>query len=230
MDNNNEDLSQLVLQLEQNLNFNSSRTGYKLIGVLFANKPQRKGAIWHVLTSSWEKFGKVSIDIRDDHLVTIVVASERAAHRIMEACPWSVKGFSFMVYPWLPGMTMEEVNKKTIPFWIQAKGLAVEQITSTNACFIGSQVGKVLEFEDPDEIFRSFTRVKVEVDISKPLLDGFWIPRDDGEQSWVEVKYERLSDFCFGCGRLGHDIQECKFGERNELGENQPWMAMGSCI
>lgn len=27
----------------------------------------------------------------------------------------------------------------------------------------------------------------------------------------IEFKHERLPDFCYACGRIGHVIKECKF-------------------
>lgn len=31
-----------------------------------------------------------------------------------------------------------------------------------------------------------------------------------GDESWVNIKYERLSDFCYECGKVGHTTQSCK--------------------
>ncbi|KAH7862130.1 hypothetical protein Vadar_000432 [Vaccinium darrowii] len=64
---------------------------------------------------------------------------------------------------------------------------------------------------------RSFMRIKVLVDTTKPLLRGFFYKRPSGGAAnsshsvWIRFKYERLSDFCFLCGRLGHEKSSCKF-------------------
>lgn len=36
---------------------------------------------------------------------------------------------------------------------------------------------------------------------------GFEWVKDKGQTKWATFKYERLSDFCYGCGRLGHTSQ-----------------------
>ncbi|KAI9127255.1 hypothetical protein K1719_001814 [Acacia pycnantha] len=48
---------------------------------------------------------------------------------------------------------------------------------------------------------------------------GFWIPRKEKEPAWVVVKYERLQNFCYVCGRLGHDDRRCSEGLNRKLGE-----------
>lgn len=65
---------------------------------------------------------------------------------------------------------------------------------------------------------RSFLRVRVEIEISKPLPKGFWLRRNTGagQDLWISYKYEKLSDFCYDCGRLGHDNRSCKFVSREE--------------
>ena len=60
---------------------------------------------------------------------------------------------------------------------------------------------------------RSFLRVRVAVDVEKSLVSGFWVPRGN-KMVWVEVKYERIADFCFECGRLEHVKKNCEKGNR----------------
>ncbi|KAF7151487.1 hypothetical protein RHSIM_Rhsim02G0110700 [Rhododendron simsii] len=63
-----------------------------------------------------------------------------------------------------------------------------------------------------------FIRVRVWVDITKPLKRGFFLRRPGEEDLWVKFRYERLSDFCYSCGRVGHNFNECK--NKDESKEN----------
>ena len=48
-------------------------------------------------------------------------------------------------------------------------------------------------------------RVRVDLSIEKPLRMGGYVTNMDGERCWVSFKYERLPNFCFTCGKIGHD-------------------------
>ncbi|KAI8010271.1 hypothetical protein LOK49_LG06G00617 [Camellia lanceoleosa] len=55
--------------------------------------------------------------------------------------------------------------------------------------------------------------------LRNPFREVFFLhtgqARGEGEAApWVPFKYEKLSDFCFDCGRLGHDRYSCKFVSR----------------
>ncbi|KAK2999613.1 hypothetical protein RJ639_022737 [Escallonia herrerae] len=54
-------------------------------------------------------------------------------------------------------------------------------------------------------------RIRVEIDIRKPLFTGFNRNKDPLRISWVHLQYERLPDFYFCCGRLGHVDRICPF-------------------
>ncbi|KAI8538929.1 hypothetical protein RHMOL_Rhmol09G0141500 [Rhododendron molle] len=53
-------------------------------------------------------------------------------------------------------------------------------------------------------------RVRVWLDVSKPLRKGFLLRRPKEEDLWVNFRYERLSEFCYACGIISHTVNECK--------------------
>ena len=61
-----------------------------------------------------------------------------------------------------------------------------------------------------------FFRVRVKVDISKPLCIGRVISLENGKELWVSFKYERLSNLCYWCGSLAHDDRDCKLWIESE--------------
>lgn len=82
--------------------------------------------------------------------------------------------------------------------------------------------------------WRSFIRARINVDLNKPLVDGMWVPWLNGGKSWVNVKYERLQNFCYNCG-VGHDQKNCSEEKamsmvREGKERYRPWLGTTTCI
>ncbi|XVE49771.1 hypothetical protein DITRI_Ditri01bG0108300 [Diplodiscus trichospermus] len=60
-------------------------------------------------------------------------------------------------------------------------------------------------------------RLRVLIDVNKPLITGFWVPKEEERKVWAKLKYEKIADFCFNHGRLGHVMKN--YGE--ELLDNK---------
>ncbi|XVF64624.1 hypothetical protein PTKIN_Ptkin09bG0183100 [Pterospermum kingtungense] len=49
------------------------------------------------------------------------------------------------------------------------------------------------------------------------VLKSMWspkeVPRDGRSRIWAKVRYEKVVDFCFYCGRLGHQMKSCEHNE-----------------
>ena len=60
-----------------------------------------------------------------------------------------------------------------------------------------------------------FIRVRVTIDITKPLCRGRVVHLEGGVGGgggggvWVTFKFERLPNLCYWCGCLNHDDREC---------------------
>lgn len=115
------------------------------------------------------------------------------------------------IQKWDPSVGLTMVNFKKIQFWVQIHDLGLEKFNMENAKRIGNIIGEYVETDkDVENTCRSFLRLKVVVDAKKPLLAGFWWSNSHGNEIRANIKYERLSDFCYGCGKLGHTTQACK--------------------
>ncbi|KAI8025162.1 hypothetical protein LOK49_LG02G00868 [Camellia lanceoleosa] len=160
-------------------------------------------------------------------LVSILFDEEDDRRWVFQEAPWSVMGNMLILQPLVTGLPVAEMDFSRSPFWVQVHGLLVEKLTKANGELIGSKIGKLIRVEAHYEgllLYRNFLRVRVEVDVSKPLPRGFTLTRGgnsqkDGSNLWISFKYERLSDFCFDCGRIGHERTTCKFMSR-EAGRN----------
>lgn len=56
----------------------------------------------------------------------------------------------------------------------------------------------------------NYIQLKVRVHSKQPLIAKFWWKNSQGKEIWANIKYERLSYFCYGYEKLGHTTSVCK--------------------
>lgn len=65
---------------------------------------------------------------------------------------------------------------------------------------------------DPKDggVGNEFLRVRVSMGITKPLpcCRKLWV--EGKKVGWVGLKFERLANFCYWCGRVTHGERECE--------------------
>lgn len=82
-------------------------------------------------------------------------------------------------------------------------------MTVEAAISLGETLGVVSKPRDTSEMIGgNFMRVRVAVDVTKPLCRGRVITWD-GREGWASFMYECLPKICYWCGHLSHDDKEC---------------------
>lgn len=82
-------------------------------------------------------------------------------------------------------------------------------------CECGERIGRSLgvvegvEVDDDDVGWGTFLRVKILLDLTKPIARGRK-ETINGSKFWIPLKYEKLSRFCFKSGRILHEGNNCQ--------------------
>jgi hypothetical protein len=68
-----------------------------------------------------------------------------------------------------------------------------------------------LEYDDKNDnlSWRKYMRIRVLIDVRKPLKRQKKIKKQGAESIMVQFKYERLGTFCYVCSILGHSDLKC---------------------
>ena len=138
--------------------------------------------------------------------------------RATEEGPWSVMRCCFIVKKWSMRGLVEEVDFSEVEFWVQIYNLPMDLMTQRNAEVIGRKLGRLVKVDDQkivEGVGRSFLRIRLGIKVDEALMEGFWLPREVKERSWAQIKYEKLLEFYFACGKLGHLLKNC--GEKTKM-------------
>ncbi|KAL2942098.1 hypothetical protein RDABS01_030448 [Bienertia sinuspersici] len=130
----------------------------------------------------------------------------------------------------------KENIKNGMPWFFDNQLLLLKEVKgdeqlSKYAMFIGENMGGFLEMDDSNRLgLDNILRIKVMVDVGKPLRRGMKIATNTNSSKWVYIKCERLGDFCYFCGKVRHVDRDCEAIDNEEVEKKEmvyrygPWM------
>lgn len=95
--------------------------------------------------------------------------------------------------------------------WVWIHDLRAGFMTEKVVQEVGNYIGTFVESCQSNFtcIWREFLRVRVKVDLEKPLKRRMKVRKAGNEWFWIVFKYENAPTFCFICGILGHSDKFC---------------------
>ena len=136
--------------------------------------------------------------------------------RVLANEPWSFDKF-LVVFAWHCDDTpIDDLRFSHVSFWVQIHNLPVRRMTEDSAAVIGKTLGQVERVTDKEDERggENCMRVRIRLDVTRPLCRGRMIKMEEGKKSWAAFRYERLPNFCYRCGCLDHAEKDCDVGLR----------------
>lgn len=198
---------------EEDDEVNDALLTMSLVVRVYTEKPVHRRAFTDRILELWQPVGEVQVKALVGGLFIFTFSVSEDKKKVIQFAPWFYdKAFVLLEEP-DGDMAPSLMQLKHVDLWVQCHNLPFKKMSKRMGGAIGNKLGTLLEV-DCDETgacVGKFMRVKVRLDISKPLCRGFPIDLASGKKALVEFRYERRFGLCFGCGRIGHKISKCSF-------------------
>lgn len=165
----------------------------------------------------WASQGGVTIRDIEDNLFMAIFNRGDDMERIVIQSPWTFDKKLIQITRFESDMQPTAVKFTHSLFWIRIHNLPILSMVREVGEDVGNHIGRLVEVDVLDNgiAWGRNLRIRVEIDITKPLLRGKILEDDSGKPYWVDFRYEHLPIFCYRCGRVGHSGNECLEGRRS---------------
>lgn len=181
-----------------------------LVGKLWTTNPFNTRVFKQVIVQAWRLKNPVEVQDLNKNMFLFRFSSKRDVETVVKGGPWSFDR-NLLVFKRISGEEQpSEMAMNTADFWARVYDLPLKLRTDATAKKVGDTLGKFVEVDTKEgNRLGKFLRVKAEIDLTKPLKRGTVI-KYQGKCLRVFFKYERLPNFCYTCGRIGHQIKDCE--------------------
>ncbi|MCH92514.1 hypothetical protein A2U01_0013454 [Trifolium medium] len=121
---------------------------------------------------------------------------------VLNGGPWTFDNNMLLLERVQLGMQIEQIPLFHATMWVQ------EKMGKDLANYIGTFVE--YDKNNNTSFWREYMRVRVKIDVRKPLKKDTKVKNKEGEWCTVNFKYEKLGTFCFVCGIMGHAENKCE--------------------
>ena len=215
-----------------NLGSQTQAVSYYLAAKFYTRRIINVEAVTRTFKPLWRTERGFSVRDMGDNLLLFEFEDEADMERVLFAEPWSYDKYLVAFRKVEEDVEIESLIFDRVTFWVQIHNIPMLSLKKEIAEALGRGIGEVMKTTETDEEMGGgrVMRIRVKVDITKPLCRGRKIGLANGKEGWAAFKYERLPNFCFWCGLVTHGEKDCAQWLRNHasLGKKDqgygPWM------
>ncbi|GKB93239.1 reverse transcriptase [Tanacetum coccineum] len=159
---------------------------------------------------AWRPRRSVRIQELEDGLFLAMFEHVVDMSRVIDEGPWSVERDLVILKPLDEDEQPSNMEMSKSPFWIRLLNLPFSRRSENYVRAIDGRLGTVLEVDMRRlKEGSKHIRVRVMIDVSKPLCQHLFVTNQKHEKVMVGLCYERLPNFFYWCGHLVHTKKEC---------------------
>uniref|UniRef100_A0A2C9VPR0 CCHC-type domain-containing protein n=1 Tax=Manihot esculenta TaxID=3983 RepID=A0A2C9VPR0_MANES len=195
---------------------------FTLVGRFITHRKINFGAMRNTLSNLWrprmgvfmQELGPKLYMFQFFHEIDLsrVIQDYLDSVRIVDGGPWTFNNSLLVTHHLQAGENPAEVPLVEALFWVQVFNVPVGYFNELVAELLGNFIGRFVKYDSAaiTRGWQSYMRLRVAVDIRQPLIRAKKVHTQGGKIVTVSFKYERLSTFCYNCGRIGHKDQFCE--------------------
>lgn len=189
---------------------NETTAAMCLIGKLWTERSYNTFALMETMKKLWNPVKGMTCHDLGCNLVAFQFNSIKDMKRVQDMEPWHFNKHVLVLKQITDDVQPSAIKYNTAPIWIRVYDLPFIGRDENTITQLGKRVGEVLAIDKEScaGMTRS-VRLKVEIQLDKPLKRGIRVRIGKAEPVWLPITYERLPSFCYACGKLGHTHKDC---------------------
>ena len=183
---------------------------YIIVGKFYTRRALNMEAIASNFMPLWRSKNGFKVKNMGNHIVLFTFDNKHEVDSILANEPWSFDKHLLVLQHYDKDEPIEDLTFNSTTFWVQVHDIQVRFMNPKVVEGICSTVGTVVRKSKTKMNGGSFMRVRVNVDVTRPLSRGRMVSVGHSTEKWVSFKYERLPNICYWCGYLNHDNRDCE--------------------
>ncbi|XP_038716189.1 uncharacterized protein At4g02000-like [Tripterygium wilfordii] len=202
-----------------------SDTRFSLFGRLLSSRSFNQEAFFVTMKNIWKPIRGMEISTVGENLYLLHFFSKEDYNKVLDGSPWTFDKHPLLLKEYNGNLRPCDVVFEEMPLWVRFCNLPFKMMNEKVGLQLGAAVGRI-EKVDLDRNgcgWGKYLRVRIHIDITKPLKRVVMVTGEEGGAAIrVGVQYERLPNFCYMCGKLGHVDHDCEVGE-TDFPEPKPY-------
>ncbi|XP_019186015.1 PREDICTED: uncharacterized protein LOC109180762 [Ipomoea nil] len=184
---------------------------WRLVGKFLTTKLVKMEFMSQVMASVWQPVKGVQVSELQPGFFLFVFYHEMDICLVLEGGPWSFENHTFVCKRIEDGVIPVTIPLDSVDMWVQVHDLPLSYTSDLILEQVGNFMGTFIKVDDrfSDAPWKTFYRIRVSISVIKPLKRRMKLLKRDKSTCWVNFRYERLHNFCYFCGLMGHLHKYC---------------------